>query len=53
MSDDFAEHDPAWMEACRREEVIRELLRRYPGRITESARFSLLPQYWECLNQEF
>jgi hypothetical protein len=28
MSDDFAEDDPAWMEACRREEAIRDLLRR-------------------------
>jgi hypothetical protein len=34
MSDEFAEDDPAWMEACRREKVIRDLLRRYPGRMT-------------------
>ena len=28
MSDGFAGSDPAWMEACRREEAIRDLLRR-------------------------
>jgi len=37
MSDDCAEDDPAWMEACRREEAIRDLLRRYPGRMTRRA----------------
>jgi len=37
MSDDFAENDPAWIEACRREEVVRDLLRRYPDRLTVSA----------------
>jgi hypothetical protein len=36
MSDDLS--DPAWTEACRREEVIRDLLRRYPGRMTRRAR---------------
>jgi len=25
MLDHFAEDDPAWMEACRREEAIRDL----------------------------
>jgi len=33
MSDDIAENDPAWAEACRREEAIRDLLRRYPNRL--------------------
>ena len=37
MSDDLAENDPAWTEACRREEAIRDLLRRHPGRMTKSA----------------
>ena len=37
MPDDCAENDPAWMEACRREEAIRDLLRRYPDRMTLSA----------------
>src|SRR5271165_5454600 len=37
MSDDPAEKDPAWMEACRREEAIRDLLRRYPRRMTKRA----------------
>ena len=37
MSDDFAENDPAWMEACRREAMVRDLLRRYPDRLTVSA----------------
>jgi putative transposase len=37
MSDDFAEDDPAWIEACRREEALRDLMRRYPGRMTRRA----------------
>jgi hypothetical protein len=37
MSDDPAENDPAWAEACRREAVIRDLLQRYPGRMTKRA----------------
>ena len=37
MSDDFAEGDRAWTEACRREEAIRDLLRRYPDRMTRNA----------------
>ena len=37
MSDAPAENDPVWTEACRREEAIRDLLRRYPGRMTKSA----------------
>ena len=37
MSDDGAEDDPVWKEACRREEAIRELLRRYPERLTVAA----------------
>ena len=37
MPDDGAENDPAWMEACRREEAIRDLLQRYPDRLTSSA----------------
>ena len=37
MSDDVAENDPAWIEACRREEAIRDLLRRYPDRLTVRA----------------
>jgi putative transposase len=37
MSNDVAEDDTAWMEACRREEAIRELLRRYPDRLTVRA----------------
>jgi len=37
MSDDVAENDPAWAEACRREEAIRDLLRRYPDRLTVRA----------------
>jgi putative transposase len=37
MPDDCAENDPAWMEACRREEAIQDLLRRYPDRMTLSA----------------
>ncbi len=37
MSDDVAENDLAWVEACRREEAIRDLLRRYPNRLTVSA----------------
>jgi len=37
MSDDVVEDDPAWMEACRREETIRDLLRSYPGRMTRRA----------------
>src|ERR1700727_1187078 len=32
-----AENDPVWTEACRREEAIRGLLRRSPGRMTKSA----------------
>jgi putative transposase len=32
MSDDVAEDDPAWIEACRREEAIRDLLLRHPDR---------------------
>jgi putative transposase len=37
MSDDVAEDDPTWKEACRREEVIRNLLRRHPERLTVRA----------------
>ncbi|MBV8093016.1 MAG: helix-turn-helix domain-containing protein [Acetobacteraceae bacterium] len=37
MSDNLAEKDPAWMEACRREAAIRDLLRRYPDRLTKRA----------------
>jgi len=37
MSDDFAENDPAWKEACRREAAIRDLLQRYPKRLTKKA----------------
>lgn len=37
MSDAPAENDPAWTEACHREEAICDLLRRYPGRMTKSA----------------
>ena len=37
MPDAPAENDPVWTEACRREEAIRGLLRRYPGRMTKSA----------------
>jgi len=37
VSDDFAEGDRAWTEACRREEAIRDLLRRYPDRMTRNA----------------
>ena len=37
MSDDGAEDDLAWNEACRREEAIRELLRRHPKRLTVRA----------------
>jgi hypothetical protein len=37
MPDDVAEDDPTWKEACRREEVIRDLLRRYPERLTVRA----------------
>jgi putative transposase len=37
MSDEPSENDPAWMEACRREEAIRDLLRRYPRRMTKRA----------------
>jgi hypothetical protein len=37
MPDNCAENDLAWMEACRREEAIRDLLRRYPDRMTLSA----------------
>ena len=37
MPDDCAENDRAWMEACRREEAIRDLLRRYPDRMTLGA----------------
>jgi len=33
MSDDIAEDDPAWIEACRREEAIRNLLLRHPDRL--------------------
>ena len=29
--DDWTEDDPAWIEACRREEAIRDLLARKPG----------------------
>lgn len=32
-----AQDDPAWEEACRREEAIRELLRRYPKSLTYAA----------------
>jgi len=32
MLDDSTEDDPAWIEACRREEAIRDLLDRKPGR---------------------
>ena len=52
MSDDFAENDPAWIEACRREEVVRNLLWRLlrqiitPGcRPIPPATFSILRQY--------
>jgi len=44
MSDDVAENDPAWVEACRREEAIRDLLRRYPDRLTVRAVEDLA--YW-------
>jgi putative transposase len=37
MSDNVAENDPAWAKACRREEAIRDLLRRYPDRLTVRA----------------
>jgi hypothetical protein len=37
MSNESAENDPAWTEACRREEAIRGLLRRYPHRMTKRA----------------
>ena len=37
MSVDVAEDDPTWKEACRREEVIRDLLRRHPERLTVRA----------------
>jgi len=37
MPDESAENDPAWVEACRREEAIRDLLRRHPDRMTSSA----------------
>ena len=37
MSDAAAEKDPVWAKACRREEVVRDLLRSYPGRMTKSA----------------
>jgi putative transposase len=37
MSDDGAEDDPAWMEACRREEAIRTLLLRHPDRLKREA----------------
>ena len=37
MSDDSSEDSLAWTEACRREQAIRDLLRRYPGRMTKSA----------------
>ena len=37
MSVDVAGDDPTWTEACRREEVIRDLLRRYPERLTVKA----------------
>ena len=37
MSDDVAEDEPVWKEACRREEAIRELLWRYPERLTVAA----------------
>lgn len=37
MSGEFAEDDPAWIEACRREEAIRDLLRCYPDRMTRRA----------------
>jgi putative transposase len=37
MSEIFAEDDPVWTEACRREEVIRGLLRSCPDRLTISA----------------
>ena len=37
MSDASAENDPAWAEACRREAVIRDLLQRYPSRMTKRA----------------
>ena len=37
MSDDVAEEDPAWTEACRREEAIRSLLLRHPDRLKRQA----------------
>ena len=37
MPDESAENDPTWTEACRRDEAIRDLLRRYPDRMTLSA----------------
>jgi putative transposase len=37
MSDEVAEDDPAWLEACRREEAIRTLLLRYPDRLNRRA----------------
>jgi putative transposase len=37
MPDDVAEDDPAWIEACRREEAIRDLLRRHPDRLKNRA----------------
>jgi hypothetical protein len=37
VSADFAENDVPWTEACRREEAIRDLLRRYPDRMTKRA----------------
>jgi putative transposase len=37
MLEIFAEDDPVWTEACRREEVIRGLLRSCPDRLTISA----------------
>ena len=37
MSDDVAEEDPGWIEACRREEAIRALLSRHPDRLKRQA----------------
>jgi putative transposase len=37
MSDEVAEDDPAWSEACRREEAICTLLLRYPDRLNRRA----------------
>ena len=51
MSDEPAENDPAWAEACRREETIGDLLRRFPRRMTkravEDAAWELVPRHSE------